>query len=119
MNNPYISYCVSKKEGEEAIWAFVASAKPSFTVTVLLPALIFGPPIQPITGMKRMNYSTDVLYSLLNGSFEKVPPTSFGSFVSYFQRPHHHDDDDDDDDDDEISIFQPTHSIPSQTQTPS
>lgn len=81
-NHPYISYCVSKKEAEEAIWAFVESNKPAFTVTVLLPALIFGPPIQPVTGVKHMNYSTDVLYSLINGTYEKVPPTSFGSFVS-------------------------------------
>jgi hypothetical protein len=38
-NNPYISYCSAKKEGELALWDFVKSQKPHFTVTVFLPAL--------------------------------------------------------------------------------
>src|SRR3954463_1026183 len=32
-NNPYISYCSAKKEGELAVWDFVKTEKPSFTVT--------------------------------------------------------------------------------------
>jgi nucleoside-diphosphate-sugar epimerase len=48
---------------------------------VLLPALIFGPPIQPVTDLKKINYSSDVFYSLFNGTYETVPPTSFPSYV--------------------------------------
>jgi hypothetical protein len=55
--------------------------KPHFTVSILLPALIFGPPIQPISNIKKINYSTDVFYSLFNGTYEVTPPTSFGSYV--------------------------------------
>jgi nucleoside-diphosphate-sugar epimerase len=82
VQNPYISYCVSKAEAEKAIWKYVEDEKPAYSVSVLLPALIFGPPIQPIKSVKKMNYSTDRLYELFNGTFEVVPPTSFPSYVS-------------------------------------
>jgi nucleoside-diphosphate-sugar epimerase len=82
MNNAYISYCSAKKEAEQAGWAFVEAEKPSFSVTVLLPALIFGPAIQPIKGgVKALNYSSSVLYGLINGSSETVPATTFPSYI--------------------------------------
>lgn len=80
-NNGYISYCSAKKEGELAIWDFVETEKPSFAVTVLLPALIFGPPLQPLKGLKSLNYSTNVIYSFISGQHETIPATSFPSFV--------------------------------------
>lgn len=80
--NAYISYCVGKAEAEKAIWKYVEEEKPHYSVSVLLPALIFGPPIQPITSLKKTNFSTDVLYSLFNGTYEITPPTSFPSYVS-------------------------------------
>jgi len=79
--HPYISYCVGKKEADKAVWKFMDENKPHFTVSIFLPALIFGPPIQPISNIKKINYSTDVFYSLFNGSYEVTPPTSFGSYV--------------------------------------
>ena len=79
--NAYVSYCVAKAESEKAIWKYVKNEKPSYSVSVLLPALIFGPPIQPITDLKKMNYSTDVFYSLFNGTYETTPPTSFPSYI--------------------------------------
>lgn len=81
-NNVYYSYCSGKKEGELAIWDFIKTVKPAFTVTVLLPALIFGPPLQPLRdGVKGLNYSTNVIYSLINGSNATIPATTFPSFV--------------------------------------
>ncbi|KAG4437215.1 hypothetical protein IFR05_007304 [Cadophora sp. M221] len=80
-NHPYISYCVAKAESEKAIWKYVEDNKPSYTVSVLLPALIFGPPIQPVTSLKKINYSSDVFYSLFNGTYEVVPDTSFPSYI--------------------------------------
>lgn len=49
---------------------------------MLLPPLIFGPPIQDVKTLKNINYSTDVFYSLINGTHEVVPPTSFAAYVS-------------------------------------
>ena len=81
-NNPYISYCSGKKEGELAIWEFVKSASPKYSVTVLLPALIFGPPIHAVkNGVKGLNYSCNVVYGLFNGSSEEVPATTFPSYI--------------------------------------
>jgi nucleoside-diphosphate-sugar epimerase len=79
--HPYISYCVAKAEAEKAIWKYVAEEKPHYSVSVLLPALIFGPPIQFVESLKKINYSSDVFYSLFNGTYEVVPPTSFPSYA--------------------------------------
>jgi nucleoside-diphosphate-sugar epimerase len=79
--HPYISYCVAKAEAEKAIWSFVSSSRPQFSISVLLPALIFGPPIQALTSLKQLNYSSNVFYSLFNGSADVIPPTSFGSYI--------------------------------------
>jgi nucleoside-diphosphate-sugar epimerase len=85
--HPYISYCVAKAESEKAIWKYVEAESPHYSVTVLLPALIFGPPIQPVFDLKKINYSTDVFYSLFNGTYEVTPPTSFPSYVSLCSPP--------------------------------
>jgi nucleoside-diphosphate-sugar epimerase len=83
MNNAYISYCSAKKEAEEAIWAFLRSEKPSFTVTVLLPALIFGPPIQGAKSTKSLNFSAATFFSLFNGNNanKPIPATMFPSYI--------------------------------------
>lgn len=81
-DNAYMSYCSGKKEGELAIWGFVEQQRPSFSVTVLLPALIFGPPIEPLHGgVKGLHYSAGVIYSLINGTYEKIPDTTFPSYI--------------------------------------
>jgi nucleoside-diphosphate-sugar epimerase len=83
VNNAYIWYCSSKKEAEEAIWDFVKSAKPSFDVTVFLPALIFGPPIQGVKSTKSLNFSAQISFSLFSGenAGKPVPPTVFPSYI--------------------------------------
>lgn len=82
MNNAYINYCSAKKEGEVAIWDFIKTASPKFTVTVFLPALIFGPPIQPLkNGVKGLNYSSNVIYGLFDGSNAEIPATTFPSYI--------------------------------------
>lgn len=57
---------------------------PTFTLTVFLPALIFGPPIQPlkVPAVKNLNFSVSLIYGLFNGSSkDKVPPTMFPSYI--------------------------------------
>jgi nucleoside-diphosphate-sugar epimerase len=81
MNNAYISYCASKKEGEKAMWDFMEKEKPRFTLTVFLPPLIFGPPIQKVKTMKHINFSTDQFYNLFNGSNAVTPGTVFPAYV--------------------------------------
>ncbi|KAL7803849.1 hypothetical protein V8C43DRAFT_320454 [Trichoderma afarasin] len=68
VQNPRLSYAVSKTLADKAIWEYIEKVKPSFTVSVLLAPLIFGPPIQYLekdaltTG--RANMTTDIFYSL-------------------------------------------------------
>jgi nucleoside-diphosphate-sugar epimerase len=80
-NNMFVSYCSSKKEAEQAVWLFMETEKPSFGVTVLLPALIFGPPIQPVKDSKHLNFSVDIFYSLWDGRNETIPDTMFPSYI--------------------------------------
>jgi nucleoside-diphosphate-sugar epimerase len=80
-NHPFISYCSAKKEGELAIWDFIKTEKPCFTVTVFLPGLIFGPPLQPVKSVKNLNFSVGLIYNLFNGSNPTVPATMFPSSV--------------------------------------
>lgn len=63
------------------MWDFVGSTSPHFSVTVLLPALIFGPPIQPVRGINGLGYSSNVFYSLWNNTYSEVPPTTFPSYI--------------------------------------
>lgn len=80
--NAYISYCSGKKEAELAIWDFLKTHSPNFTVTVFLPALIFGPPIEPLTGgVKGLHFSSGLIYNLFNGTNATIPPTAFPSYI--------------------------------------
>lgn len=83
LKSDFISYCSSKKESELALWEFVKSEKPNFSVTVLLPALIFGPPLQPLTDLKNLNLSVGLVYRYFNGSFDELPNTHSAIFPSY------------------------------------
>jgi nucleoside-diphosphate-sugar epimerase len=47
----------------------------------MLPALIFGPPIQPVRSIDGLGYSSNVFYSLWNSTHPKVPPTTFPSYI--------------------------------------
>ncbi|KAI6892941.1 hypothetical protein KC318_g12939 [Hortaea werneckii] len=65
--SPYIMYCSGKKETELA-------------VTVLLPALIFGPP----PTLAPLNLSVSFVYRFFNGTFQELPDTyAAGLFPSY------------------------------------
>lgn len=81
MQNSFISYCVAKKEAEKAIWNFVETEKPHFTVTVFLPCLVFGPAIHYVNDINKINLTNDIIYSYINGSSESIPPTPFPSYI--------------------------------------
>jgi len=78
--SPYIMYCSSKKETELAVWEWVGTKKPKFGVTVLLPALIFGPP----PTLEPLNLSVSFVYRFFNGTFQELPDTyAAGLFPTY------------------------------------
>ncbi|KZO97214.1 NAD-P-binding protein [Calocera viscosa TUFC12733] len=69
------AYVLSKKMAEQGAWEFVDTRKPQFTLTTFCPPLVFGPPMQPIDNMSRLNTSADEIWKLMNGSCRTVPPT--------------------------------------------
>ena len=51
---------------------------------MFLPALIFGPPLQPLTDLQHLNYSINVVYKFFNGTYNELPSTlNAGLFTSY------------------------------------
>ncbi|KAJ5558391.1 hypothetical protein N7535_008598 [Penicillium sp. DV-2018c] len=79
LQDSFISYCVGKKVAEKTVWDFVEEKEPSFTVTNFMPPLIFGPMLQKVSGLNRLNFSTNQIYSIMNSADGdgKVPPTAF------------------------------------------
>ncbi|KAH0542650.1 hypothetical protein FGG08_002973 [Glutinoglossum americanum] len=80
-NHYFSSYATSKKYSEQALWDYVEKEKPSYTVTVFLPCLIFGPPIHYVSDINKLNYTSAIVYSFFNGSTDQVSPTSFPSYI--------------------------------------
>lgn len=61
----------------------LANTDPGIKVTVLLPALIYGPPIQAVKDVKHLNFSVNTVYNFFNGTYEEIPNTHSGIFPSY------------------------------------
>jgi nucleoside-diphosphate-sugar epimerase len=80
VQNRHISYCVSKKESERAIWNFVETDKPHFTVTVFLPCLIMGPALD-VDNINDIKFTNNFFYAYFNGTNDRIPPTPFPSYV--------------------------------------
>ena len=82
MQNDFISYCVAKKESEQAIWKYVETERPHFSVTVFCPALLIGPALHHVDDMQSINYTNYVVYMYINGKNQRIPRTPFPSYVS-------------------------------------
>ncbi|KAG8932413.1 methylglyoxal reductase (NADPH-dependent) gre2 [Tulasnella sp. 417] len=66
--SPYVGYLASKTWAERAAWDFVKDRKPRFTLTTLLPSMVFGPPEQEVDSMAKLNQSSSDIYNLFNGT---------------------------------------------------
>ncbi|EXJ61994.1 hypothetical protein A1O7_02426 [Cladophialophora yegresii CBS 114405] len=64
----------------KAIWKFVKEEQPSFTVTNFMPPLIWGPMLQPVKGIGRINFSNSLIKAIMESKSSetgKVPNTAF------------------------------------------
>lgn len=80
-----VSYCVGKKLAEKALWQFVEEEKPSFSVTNFMPPLIFGPMLQKVPNVEKINFSNNLIRGIMNSALAeggKVPNTMFPGYVS-------------------------------------
>ncbi|KAF5131610.1 hypothetical protein DV495_002116 [Geotrichum candidum] len=60
------SYRGSKKFAEKAFWDFIEQEKPNFTGTTVNPTLIYGPVLQKVDSIDKINTSSKVVYDLLH-----------------------------------------------------
>ncbi|KAH7129027.1 NADPH-dependent methylglyoxal reductase-like protein GRE2 [Dactylonectria macrodidyma] len=82
MENPGFGYSASKTFAEKAAWDFVVEEKPEFTISTILPPLVFGPAVQSLTSLDALNTSNQFIRSFTIGAAkESIPPTTNPVFV--------------------------------------
>ncbi|KAI5969432.1 hypothetical protein CANMA_001500 [Candida margitis] len=74
-------YAGSKKFAEETVWKFVKEENPHFTVTTILPGLVFGPQAFPDFNKDGLNYSSEAINKLLKLKPNDKVPQGAGLFV--------------------------------------
>jgi NADPH-dependent methylglyoxal reductase len=67
-------YFVSKKYAELAAWDF-AKEHTEMKISVVIPSVIFGPIIHPVSSLQNLNTSSTIIYAFLAGKFppDRVP----------------------------------------------
>ncbi|PWN53218.1 NAD(P)-binding protein [Violaceomyces palustris] len=73
-----LSYLTSKVLSERLIWEFVERDKPRFDVTVICPAIVYGPLLHKVDSASDLNESCRWVYELLDN--ESVPKDKFPPF---------------------------------------
>ncbi|KAJ6437348.1 LOW QUALITY PROTEIN: lea domain-containing protein [Purpureocillium lavendulum] len=76
-----LGYLASKTLAEHAAWDYVKQNKPNFSVTTLLPPMVYGPVIHHVKNVKSLNTSSEDIYRLIDGSTKEVPDTSFWAYT--------------------------------------
>ncbi|KAF8608362.1 putative dihydroflavonal-4-reductase [Ceratobasidium sp. AG-I] len=69
--DPVLGYLGSKALAEKAAWDFMENEKPNFDLVTICPPMVYGPVIQEVSSMKKLNTSSAKFYSIFNGE-EKV-----------------------------------------------
>lgn len=74
--NTQVAYSASKKLAEKAAWDFVKREKPTWTLTVLNPPMIYGPLLQPDTTLDSLNTSSQRILRIYQGHSPQGPTGS-------------------------------------------
>ncbi|QYT06291.1 Epimerase domain-containing protein [Trichoderma simmonsii] len=80
-SNPVMAYLASKTFAERAVFDYVETNKPSFTVATLCPPMVYGPIVHSVSDVKSLNTSSGDINRLIDGSEKDVPDTSFHAFA--------------------------------------
>ncbi|OIW25842.1 NAD(P)-binding protein [Coniochaeta ligniaria NRRL 30616] len=73
------AYCASKKLAEKAAWDWIEANKPTFDLTTIEPPWVFGPHVDGVEDLKKLNQSSASLSQLLDAA--EVPAVDFAGFV--------------------------------------
>ncbi|KAI0036671.1 D-lactaldehyde dehydrogenase [Vararia minispora EC-137] len=60
-------YSAAKTLSERAAWEFVEKNKPSWDMATINPPFLFGPPLQEVQSVDKLNLSMKVLYDIVTG----------------------------------------------------
>lgn len=74
-----IAYCTSKALAEKAMWSWMESEKPHFSLSCICPPWVFGPHVAPIADIKHLNESSGLIWALYEA--EEIPAFDFGGFA--------------------------------------
>ncbi|KAM5380120.1 hypothetical protein ACJZ2D_003767 [Fusarium nematophilum] len=76
LQDPGAGYQASKTFAEKAAWEFLENEKPAFTLSTILPPLVFGPVSQRVTSVNSLNTSNQFVYGFVAGpAKDEIPPT--------------------------------------------
>ncbi|OOG00207.1 hypothetical protein ASPCADRAFT_504090 [Aspergillus carbonarius ITEM 5010] len=79
-----LGYSTAKALAERAAWDFIRDHHPSFTISTILPPMIYGPNINATADLAKLNTSSMDIYRLISPqskSSDPVPANLFWSFV--------------------------------------
>jgi nucleoside-diphosphate-sugar epimerase len=80
LSHPAKGYTASKAFAEKAAWNFMEIEKPSFTLTTIMPPLIFGPIAGTVSSLDSLNTSNTLTRDCMLGRWKDEIP-AFGGHV--------------------------------------
>ncbi|KAK1675024.1 dihydroflavonol-4-reductase [Colletotrichum godetiae] len=82
LQSPGAGYSASKKFAEKAAWDFLANESPAFSISTILPPLVFGPAVHNLASLDALNTSNQFIRSFILGAAKKeIPPTQNAIFA--------------------------------------
>lgn len=72
------AYRWSKTVAEQAVWDFVATEQPHFSVACICPPMVLGPNLQKLSSPTDINQSSLIIFKMLSGEMKHVMPGSVG-----------------------------------------
>ncbi|GAA5899269.1 hypothetical protein JCM6882_009301 [Rhodosporidiobolus microsporus] len=79
-SEPHLVYLASKTFAERAAWDFVKEKQPSFTMSTIVPPIILGRSLQPLSSLSELKVSASVVRNIIDA--EKINPTAVPVFVN-------------------------------------
>lgn len=73
-----MAYFSTKIESEKVAWAFIENEKPSFDMVALLPVIVLGPNLNPVTKPEEIEQGAKGhVYSLIDGTYPTVEDAKY------------------------------------------
>ncbi|CAE6505553.1 unnamed protein product [Rhizoctonia solani] len=74
VKNPQLAYFASKALAEKAAWEFIEHEKPGYDLVTICPTMVYGPVLQEVTSLDKINASSLQFYQVFNGQDKELKP---------------------------------------------